>query len=490
MRTTGSAAILAVSLSALSAHGEELFSYFEQSDDPPGASVTYSPCTGTEVAECISHRLSCEKASGGAPRLTIATGDVEKFVSSLIVGTKGQISAQLKLTSGIANLPITSVEVEPNVMDGDWITAVGIGRIDDFFYALTEESSEGASLVIAGQSFSLAPQKGDGKTLVSWINACKAFEGKGLSDPKDTNNYTRNSEKFANNDKKVSDKGIDLPSILEGTWDNDIRYCGKNSDRTEGKALHILSRDPEYEYQPTIAVDMFESGESSFCKVESTQVEGLSLRLTTDCRPEGGKVHFAGSASLSLGMTGNAISWQSPDLEAPDFYFRCPEAQTLAKEPAKVADASAEPECEFNSRLYRSLSYQGSDKGNYQELQFKDGSADGTVDLTEYSQGKAIWVAHGQFTCSNGVSICYLKFPLTLGEPVELPYEVLDSTTNSPEMIVIPALGQHVYQRGQYATMYDKPYGGLVVDFQNGFKLKEDELTLPANVYSYAGCTR
>lgn len=151
-------------------------------------------------------------------------------------------------------------------------------------------------------------------------------------------------------------------------------------------------------------------------------------------------------------------------------------------------DTSAQSECDVNSRLYRSQLYKAPDPNSYQELQFTGGAATGAVDLTEYRQGQAVWVAHGRFTCSNGASICRVNFPLTLGEQVELPYEMVGDAGSSPEMVVIPALRQEVYQTGQYATLHDKAYGGLAVDFLNGFEINEDELTLPANVYTYAGC--
>lgn len=334
MRIIGLALILAATLSTTPTHSEDLFSYFSKSDDPPQTSVTISPCTGDERTECaLEHSLSCAKTSGGWPQLTIIGRNVGKIVSSLIAETGGHTEARLKLAKGSINLPITSVEAYPNDMDGGWIVTVGVGRVDDFFYAFTEKSSEGASLVVAGERFPLAPRKGDGKKLVAWKNACIALEG-----------------------------------------------------------------------------------------------------------------------------------------------------QTLAPVPA------AKPDCEFNSRLYRSPLRKDPDPNSYQDLQFTTGAAGGTTDLTEYRQGKAVWVAHGQFTCSNGASICRVNFPSMLGKSVELAYETVNAVNGSPETVVIPALRQQVYQTEQYAVMQEKAYGGLTVDFLNGFKLGEDELTLPYNVYRYATC--
>ncbi|WIW52033.1 hypothetical protein LRP31_23605 [Mesorhizobium mediterraneum] len=163
------------------ADSEKLFSYFSETDDPLGASITISPCTGEEVGECISHSLSCEKASRNGPELAVIVGDVDKIVSSLVVGTGGNAKAQLKLANGSSvDLRVNSVLVDPNAMNGGWVATVGLGTIDDFFEALNEKSSEGASLIVAEQDFSLAPQKGDGRKLVAWKDACIALEAQSL----------------------------------------------------------------------------------------------------------------------------------------------------------------------------------------------------------------------------------------------------------------------------------------------------------------------
>lgn len=147
-----------------------------------------------------------------------------------------------------------------------------------------------------------------------------------------------------------------------------------------------------------------------------------------------------------------------------------------------------EPKCDFNSRLYRTPPFPNTDPGSYQELRFTNGLADGDIELTEIRQARPVWKAHGTFTCSNGFSICRVNFPVMLGDPEELPFEQVASDGNSPEMIVVPSFQQDVYQIQRNAVSVGKKYGGLVVDFLNGFSLKEDELTAPANVYRYAEC--
>ncbi len=183
MRTGGLAAILATALWVTPTHGEELFSYFQRYDDLSQARLEFSPCTGNEVDECISHSLSCDNASGGQPQLTIAGGTAGNITSSLIANTEGETTARLKLIKGSTNLPITSIQVSPDEMDGGRTVSLGVGTADDFFNALTEQNSEGASLIVAGERFPLAPQKGDGKKLVAWKYTCMALEGQNLPRP-------------------------------------------------------------------------------------------------------------------------------------------------------------------------------------------------------------------------------------------------------------------------------------------------------------------
>lgn len=337
MRTIGLATVLTTTLLGTPAHSEKLYSYFEQRDNPPGTSVTLSPCTGSEVDECISHVLSCEKNLGEQPRFTMIGENIVEIASSIITEWENNSRVKLELINKNIDITIKYIEVYPNEMDGGWVITLGVGTADDFFYALNDKNSEGASLVVAGKRFPLAPQKGDGKKLVAWKNACMALEGQSMPVP--------------------------------------------------------ASSTPD----------------------------------------------------TKLG-------------------------------------------CNFNSRLYRASINKAPDPTSYQELQFTDGAAMGTVALTEYRQGQAAWTAHGSFGCSNGTSICRIKFPRMLGESVELPYEIANSADGIPEMVVIPALRQDVYQTERNAVMQGKTYGGLVVEFQGGFKPKVDELILPDNVYRYAGC--
>lgn len=140
-------------------------------------------------------------------------------------------------------------------------------------------------------------------------------------------------------------------------------------------------------------------------------------------------------------------------------------------------------QCDFDSRVFRSEANASPDDKIYQEVQFSDGMTLGTVTLTEFLDGRPQWTASGQHTCSNGASICRVEFPLMLGQPVDVPYEIVDDN-----LLVMPSLRQNVYQGERYAVMNGKNYGGLVADLLGGFVPKENELLLPHNVYRYSDC--
>ncbi|WP_155924250.1 hypothetical protein [Mesorhizobium sp. L2C066B000] len=149
---------------------------------------------------------------------------------------------------------------------------------------------------------------------------------------------------------------------------------------------------------------------------------------------------------------------------------------------------TAKPDCPFNSQLFRSQLYEDANPDSYQELQFVEGEANGKVRLTERRDGTPRWTAQGEFTCSNGFSICRIEFPLMLHGPVQLPYETVGGKQSGPELVVIPELSQDVYQQEQSGDLNGKSHRGLVADLLNGFAPSEDEIVAPYNVYRYKEC--
>ena len=170
---------------------------------------------------------------------------------------------------------------------------------------------------------------------------------------------------------------------------------------------------------------------------------------------------------------------------------RLPHFQTLRRCGANgETPAQPKPDCEPDARLYRSELSGDNSADSYQEMRFT-GESEGTVELTEYRKGKAVWTAQGTHACSNGAVICSISFPLTTETTVDLAYDAVVDANNMPTWIVVPSLRQSVYMEEMRTSASDEErptYSGLVVDFLNGFVTKEGEGIEPYNVYRYAGC--
>jgi hypothetical protein len=156
--------------------------------------------------------------------------------------------------------------------------------------------------------------------------------------------------------------------------------------------------------------------------------------------------------------------------------------------PPKREPVQTGGDCQENLRVYRSPRNEERQAVSFQELQFTTGIADGTVELTEYINGKPAWRAHGTHTCSNGAVICRLTFPQMLGDPVSLPYEAITNADGSAGAMVIPSFQQEVYLSNRHAVAEGKGYGGFVADLLNGFVPAEDKMLTPHNAYWFAGC--
>jgi hypothetical protein len=159
---------------ATPAFTEELFSYFEKSEDPAGASITISPCKADEVTECEAQILSCEQ-EWQSLEFTIIVGNVEKIASGLIVGTQGIAEGMLRLSEGASiTIEITNIEAVTNELDGGWTLTLGFANSRDLFEAIGDKSGEGGEIELAGERFPIAPQPGDGAKLAQLRAACQS----------------------------------------------------------------------------------------------------------------------------------------------------------------------------------------------------------------------------------------------------------------------------------------------------------------------------
>lgn len=127
------------------------------------------------------------------------------------------------------------------------------------------------------------------------------------------------------------------------------------------------------------------------------------------------------------------------------------------------------------------------DDGTYQVLQFTEGYLQGRATLTGYKNNEAIWTTRPDNMCSNGSVICRLSFRTRAGEEYEEAFQPL--TVNSRPWAVFAQLRQTLYMKERDATYYRKAYGGIEVNFLNGYKPATDEMILPENVYKFSGCS-
>lgn len=174
------AGILAVlSFGLAPARGEEFHAYLYENEEQPAAHLTFSPCTGEEVSECVAYSLSCDPARPPPLQISILTGPVEPMAIDLIKASAGSTYAKVALSAGgkSIDLPISMIHVDANEMDGGWMLSLGTYDTAPLLDTLSKDNSEGASITISDRMFSLAPQKGDGAKLVQWRDACIRIRG-------------------------------------------------------------------------------------------------------------------------------------------------------------------------------------------------------------------------------------------------------------------------------------------------------------------------
>ncbi len=179
-----SASRLAIALAFFSlglapARSEEFHAYFYENEEQPAAHLTFSPCTGEDVSECVAYSLACDPAQTPPLQINILTGPVETMAVDLIKASAGATYANVPLSAGAkkVDLPISMIHVDANEMDGGWMLGLGTYDTAPLLDTLTKETSEGATITIAGTAYSLAPQKGDGAKLLQWRDACVRIRG-------------------------------------------------------------------------------------------------------------------------------------------------------------------------------------------------------------------------------------------------------------------------------------------------------------------------
>ncbi|RWE07650.1 MAG: hypothetical protein EOS23_26360 [Mesorhizobium sp.] len=135
--------------------------------------------------------------------------------------------------------------------------------------------------------------------------------------------------------------------------------------------------------------------------------------------------------------------------------------------------------CPINQQVYSALD------GEYQKFQFLTGTAGGTVQFSEYRNGKLAWTAAGEFGCSNGVVICGIDLTVKAGEAISVGYEEF-RTLDGEQYIVFSHLRETAFRRELNGVGGE----GLKVELKNGFKPTADDVLIPVNVYRYSNCKK
>jgi hypothetical protein len=162
----------AILLAPVSAGAEQLHAIFNAAGDGT-ATVAISPCTPEEASECVYHVLTCTPGQWPLVRFSIVSGPVEQVAKAMIFVTDAWPRGTMKLAGGkTVDVQFTSVHLDANEMDGGWMLTAGISDPTPLFDSLTDKNGEGAILVVGGEAFTLAPEKGDGAKLARFKNEC------------------------------------------------------------------------------------------------------------------------------------------------------------------------------------------------------------------------------------------------------------------------------------------------------------------------------
>lgn len=156
----------------VAAEAEQLHAIFNAAEDGT-AGVAISPCASDEASECVYHSLTCTPGQWPPLRFTVISGPVEQVAKAMIVVTDAWPRGTVNLAGGKAvDLQFTSVHLDANEMDGGWMLTTGVSDPTPLYDALTDKNAEGATLVVGGEAFALAPEKGDGEKLARFKNEC------------------------------------------------------------------------------------------------------------------------------------------------------------------------------------------------------------------------------------------------------------------------------------------------------------------------------
>lgn len=173
MRTT-----LALMLALVAAPvGAETFTGM-LSDD--GKTISYTPCSLEDSAECISHALDCrgDDAFGNGLAMTLLGGssenppDTRKLGKALIDKPFGEAVVTFTVGAKAVDVPVSAVTVSLDEMNGDWDLSLHFQDEGAFFDALTESTAASVKADVAGHLLHLSATKAEAANLIKFKQAC------------------------------------------------------------------------------------------------------------------------------------------------------------------------------------------------------------------------------------------------------------------------------------------------------------------------------
>ena len=146
------------------------------SDD--AKTLTYSPCSEEEAAECVAYALDCraDNAFGGL-RVTLmgdeASGpNVRSLAKALLEKPFGEATMRVTPKGKPVDLQVTAFTVSQNEMDGDWVLDLHTYQQQAFFDAIDKASASTVKLDVAGYSVMLSDSPKAAEKLLRFTSTC------------------------------------------------------------------------------------------------------------------------------------------------------------------------------------------------------------------------------------------------------------------------------------------------------------------------------
>jgi hypothetical protein len=146
-----------------------------------GKTLSYTPCSEDEAAECITYALDCRSDAGygDSLRITIMGNieegpDVRAIAKRLLDSDFGEMTVRFTFAAGEPlDLMLTAFSVSQNEMDGDWILDLHSYQQHLLLEAIDADSARSVTLEVADHSMVLSDQALASERLLGFRNACK-----------------------------------------------------------------------------------------------------------------------------------------------------------------------------------------------------------------------------------------------------------------------------------------------------------------------------